>query len=66
MEPANNSVEREMRYPVIHSKVRGQIESTGKMARLGILLTRILTWRKQKLNFYQEWIAFYWCMFEPR
>ena len=54
MEPTNNSVEREMRYPVIHRKVRGQIGSTGKMARFGILLTCILTWRKRKLNFYQE------------
>ena len=54
MEPTNNSVEREMRYPVIHRKVRGQIGSTEKMARFGILLTCILTWRKQKLNFYQE------------
>ena len=54
MEPTNNSVEREMRYPVIHRKVRGQIGSTGKMARFGMLLTCILTWRKRKLNFYQE------------
>ena len=54
MEPTNNSVEREIRYPVIHRKVRGQIGSAGKMARFGILLTCILTWRKQKLNFYQE------------
>ena len=44
----------EIRYPVIHRKVRGQIGSTGKMARFGILLTCILTWRKQKLNFYRE------------
>ena len=43
-----------MRYPVIHRRVRGQIGSTEKMARFGILLTCILTWRKQKLNFYQE------------
>ena len=43
-----------MRYPVIHRRVRGQIGSTEKMARFGILPTCILTWRKQKLNFYQE------------
>ena len=54
MEPTNKSVEREMRYPVIHRKIRDQIGSTEKMARFGILLTCILTWRKQKLNFYRE------------
>ena len=54
LEPTNNSVGWEMRYPVIHRKVRGQIGSTGKMARFGILLICIMTWRKRKLNFYQE------------
>ena len=54
MEPTNNSVEREIRYPVIHRKVRGQIGSKEMMSRFGTLLTCILTWRKQKLNFYQE------------
>ena len=45
MKPTNNSVEWEIRYPVIHRKVRGQIGSTGKMARFGILLICIMTWR---------------------
>ena len=54
MEPTNNSVEREIRYPVIHRKVRGQIGSKEMMSRFGTLLTCILTWRKQKLNFYRE------------
>ena len=54
MEPINNSVEREIRCPVIHRKVRGQIGSAGKMAEFGMLPACILTWRKQKLNFYQE------------
>ena len=47
MEPTNNSVEREIRYPVIHCKIRGQIGSTGKMARFVILHTCIMMWRKQ-------------------
>ena len=54
MEPTNNSVEREMRYPVVRRKVSGRIGSAGKVARFGTLLACILTWRKQKLNFYQE------------
>ena len=35
MEPTNNSVEREIRYPVIHRKVRGQIGSKEMMSRFG-------------------------------
>ena len=54
MEPTNNAAEREIRSVVLHRKVRGQIGSEGGMRRFGILLTCILTWRKRKLNFYQE------------
>ena len=54
MEPTNNAAEREIRSVVLHRKVRGQIGSEGGMRRFGILLTCILTWRRRKLNFYQE------------
>ncbi len=54
MEPTNGPAERENRTPAMHCKVRSQIGGKGKMSRFGILLTCILTWRKQKLNFYRE------------
>ncbi len=50
MEPTNNESERMLRKMIIHRKIRQRLVSTGGMRMFGILMTCMLTWRKQNLN----------------
>ena len=50
MEPTNNESERMLRKVVIHRKIRQRIVSVGGMRMFGILMSCMMTWRKQNLN----------------
>lgn len=54
VEPTNNHAERELREPIVHRKIRGQLKSEKGMTMFGRLMTAVSTWKLQGLNPFVE------------
>lgn len=50
VEPTNNHAERELREPIVHRKIRGQLKCEEGMTVFGRLMTAVSTWKLQGLN----------------
>ena len=50
VEPTNNHGERQLREPIVHRKIRGQLKSEEGMIMFGRLMTAVSTWKLQGLN----------------
>ena len=54
VEPTNSRAERELREPIVHRKIRGQLKSEKGIAMFSRLLTAVSTWKLQELNPFTE------------
>ena len=54
VQPTNNHAERELREPIVHRKIRGQLKSEEGMTVFSRLMTAVSTWRLQGLNPFLE------------
>jgi transposase len=54
VEPTNNHAERELREPIVHRKIRGQLKSETGMTVFSRLMTAVSTWKLQGLNPFVE------------
>jgi transposase len=54
VEPTNNHAERELREPIVHRKIRGQLKSEEGMTMFSRLMTAVSTWELQGLNPFVE------------
>ncbi len=54
VEPTNNHAERELREPIVHRKIRGQLKSEKGIVMFSRLMTAASTWKLQKLNPFVE------------
>lgn len=54
VDPTNNRAERELKEPIIHRKIRGQLKTEKGILMFGRLMTAVLTWGLQKLNPLEE------------
>ena len=54
VQPTNNHAERELREPIIHRKIRGQLKSEEGMTVFSRLMTAVSTWKLQGLNPFAE------------
>lgn len=52
--PTNGHAERELREPIVHRKIRGQLKSEKGIKMFSILMTAVSTWKLQKLNPFEE------------
>jgi transposase len=52
--PTNNHAERELREPIVHRKIRGQLKSDKGIKMFSTLMTAVSTWKLQKLNPFVE------------
>ena len=52
--PTNNHAERELREPIVHRKIRGQLKSEKGIKMFSRLMTAVSTWELQKLNPFLE------------
>ncbi|MDG7016468.1 MAG: IS66 family transposase [Nitrososphaerota archaeon] len=50
VEPTNNHAERELREPIVHRKIRGQLKCEDGMTVFSRLMTAVSTWSLQGLN----------------
>lgn len=50
VEPTNNLAERELKEPIIHRKIRGQLKCEDGMTVFSRLMTAVSTWNLQGLN----------------
>ncbi len=50
VEPTNNHAERQLREPIVHRKIRGQLKCEEGMTVFGRLMTAVSTWKLQGLN----------------
>jgi hypothetical protein len=50
VEPTNNHAERELREPIVHRKIRGQLKCEEGMTVFSRLMTAASTWSLQGLN----------------
>lgn len=48
--PTNNHAERELREPIVHRKIRGQLKNEKGIKMFSVLMTAVSTWKLQKLN----------------
>jgi transposase len=58
VEPTNNHAERELREPIVHRKIRGQLKSEKGIEMFSRLLTAASTWKLQDLNPFTEFKKF--------
>ena len=54
VQPTNNRAERELREPIVHRKIRGQLKSETGMTVFSRLMTAVSTWKLQGLNPFVE------------
>jgi len=54
VEPTNNHAERQLREPIVHRKIRGQLKTGKGMEMFSRLMTAVSTWKLQGLNPFQE------------
>ena len=54
VEPTNNHAERQIREPIVHRKIRGQLKSEKGMMIFSRLMTAVSTWKLQGLNPFVE------------
>jgi len=54
VEPTNNHAERQLRGPIVHRKIRGQLKCEKGIELFSGLLTAVSTWKLQELNPFQE------------
>ncbi len=50
VEPTNNHAERELKEPIVHRKIRGQLKCEDGMTVFSRLMTAVSTWKLQGLN----------------
>ena len=60
MEPANNESKRVLRKVVIHRRIRQKLVTVGGMAMFGTIMTCLLTWNKQGLNWFEKLSEVFW------
>jgi transposase len=54
VDPTNSHAERELREPIVHRKIRGQLKSGKGMVMFSRLMTAVSTWKLQDLNPFTE------------
>lgn len=54
VEPTNSHAERELREPIVHRKIRGQLKSSKGIEMFSRLMTTVSTWKLQELNPFAE------------
>lgn len=54
VDPTNSHAERELREPIVHRKIRGQLKSEKGMVMFSRLMTAVSTWKLQDLNPFLE------------
>lgn len=54
VEPTNNHAERQLREPIVHRKIRGQLKCEKGIEMFSRLMTAVSTWKLQGLNPFQE------------
>ncbi|MCL5069078.1 MAG: IS66 family transposase [Thaumarchaeota archaeon] len=54
VDPTNNHAERQLREPIVHRKIRGQLKSERGIVMFSRLLTAASTWKLQDLNQFAE------------
>jgi transposase len=54
VDPTNSRAERELREPIVHRKIRGQLKSEKGMVMFSRLMTAVSTWKLQDLNPFLE------------
>jgi hypothetical protein len=54
VDPTNSHAERELREPIVHRKIRGQLKSEKGIKMFSVLMTAVSTWKLQKLNPFLE------------
>lgn len=54
LEPTNNHAERQLREPIVHRKIRGQLKSEKGIQMFSRLMTAVATWKLQNLNPFAE------------
>lgn len=54
VEPTNNRAERQLREPIVHRKIRGQLKSEKGIKMFSRLMTATSTWKLQDLNPFVE------------
>ncbi len=54
VEPTNNHAERQLREPIVHRKIRGQLKSEKGIMMFSRLLTAVSTWKLQGSNPFVE------------
>ena len=60
MDPTNNESERVLRKVVIHRKIRQKLVTAGGKAMFGTIMTCLLTWDKQGLNWFEKLSEVFW------
>lgn len=54
VEPTNSHAERQLREPIVHRKIRGQLKSDKGIVMFSRLMTAVSTWKLQDLNPFAE------------
>ena len=54
VQPTNNHAERELREPIVHRRIRGQLKSEKGIKMFSRLMTAVSTWQLQGLNPFTE------------
>ena len=54
VQPTNNHAERELREPIVHRRIRGQLKSEKGIKMFSRLMTAVSTWKLQGLNPFTE------------
>ncbi|MCL4519872.1 MAG: IS66 family transposase [Thaumarchaeota archaeon] len=54
VDPTNSHAERELREPIVHRKIRGQLKSEKGIVMFSRLITAVSTWKLQNLNPFLE------------
>ena len=62
MEPTNNESERMLRKVVIHRKIRQKLVTVGGKIMFGTIMTCLLTWDKQGLNWFEKLSEVFWAI----
>src|SRR5487761_96676 len=58
VDPTNNHAERQLREPIVHRKIRGQLKTEKGIKMFSRLLTAASTWKLQDLNPFDEFKKF--------
>ena len=60
MDPTNNESERMLRKVVIHRKICQKLVTAGGKIMFGAIMTCLLTWDKQGLNWFKKLSEIFW------